>query len=177
VDDHARSAVGLGEPWHVDEHAWRDPRVKVDVGVQRHVGLWQNQGMPKSAEPQVAKLRVKIGPHEFEAEGPRDVVAEHFDAWKQLVATPLAAGTARPLPSRADTGTSAAADMARLEIFAPDMRRNLVKLRASLAGKIQHADAAWPRSRQCLLKLTYISFLWLTESCCTHFRSRNGRQR
>lgn len=31
------------------------------------------------------KLRVKIGDHEFEAEGPADVVKEQFELWKSLV--------------------------------------------------------------------------------------------
>jgi len=99
--------------------------------------------MAKTAEAEVTKLRVKIGPHEFEAEGPRDVVAKHFEAWKQLVATrPLGEGTAGLLLPRGDAGTPAAGDMARLDIFAANTRRNLVTLRASLAGKASHADAA-----------------------------------
>jgi hypothetical protein len=105
--------------------------------------LWQDHDMAKTAEAEVTKLRVKIGPHEFEAEGPRDVVAKHFEAWKQLVATcPLGEGTAGPLLPRGDAGTPAAGDMARLDIFAANTRRNLVTLRASLAGKASHADAA-----------------------------------
>ncbi|MBA3355288.1 MAG: hypothetical protein H0U18_04985 [Pyrinomonadaceae bacterium] len=33
------------------------------------------------------KLRIKIGEHEFEAEGPAEQVAAQFEAWKELVAS------------------------------------------------------------------------------------------
>ena len=35
----------------------------------------------------VQKLKVKIGDHEFEAEGPIDVVQAQFTAWKDLIST------------------------------------------------------------------------------------------
>jgi hypothetical protein len=36
------------------------------------------------------RLKIKIGPHEFEAEGPSDVVREQFQAFKEMVSmTPL----------------------------------------------------------------------------------------
>ena len=101
--------------------------------------------MPRAAGAEVAKLRVKIGPHEFEAEGPRDVVAQHFEAWKQLVAArPFGEGTAGPLVSRVDAtaGKSAAGGMEGFNLFAADAQRNLVTLRASVGGKAPHADAA-----------------------------------
>ena len=31
------------------------------------------------------KLRLKVGPHEFEAEGAKDDVQAQFDAWKSLI--------------------------------------------------------------------------------------------
>lgn len=33
----------------------------------------------------IQKLKVRIGPHEFEAEGPKEDVAAHFEAWKELI--------------------------------------------------------------------------------------------
>lgn len=35
----------------------------------------------------IAKLRVKIGVHEFEAEGPSEQVSQQFDVWKSLIAS------------------------------------------------------------------------------------------
>ncbi|HLB86682.1 MAG TPA: hypothetical protein VJK29_03430 [Terriglobales bacterium] len=36
---------------------------------------------------ETSKLKAKIGPHEFEAEGPTELVQSQFQAWKELVAT------------------------------------------------------------------------------------------
>lgn len=33
------------------------------------------------------KLKIKVGPHEFEAEGPAEAVQSQFEAWKELIAT------------------------------------------------------------------------------------------
>ena len=53
------------------------------------------------------KLKIKVGPHEFEAEGPTDIVQEQFLAFKELAATAptqASAGAPRsnepPQPSR-----------------------------------------------------------------------------
>jgi len=66
------------------------------------------------------------------------VVAKYFEAWTQLVAArPLSEGTAgSPLP-RADitARTPAAGDVAGLDIFAVDIRQNLITLRVSPAVK------------------------------------------
>lgn len=97
--------------------------------------------MPKVAGTEVAKLRVKIGPHEFEAEGPHHVVATHFETWKQLIAArPLSEGATAP--PRAAAGTPAAGDLAGRDIFAADSARQLITLQVSPGGKTPYADAA-----------------------------------
>jgi hypothetical protein len=101
-----------------------------------------DSGMPKDAGTELARLRVKIGAHEFEAEGPRQVVAAYFEAWKQLVAVHApSAGPAAPSLPRADAvgGAPAAGDLAGRDLFAVDRQRNLITLRVSPAGD---ADAA-----------------------------------
>lgn len=48
---------------------------------------------------EINKLKVKIGEHEFEAEGPTDVVQQQFAVFKELMLTPAAART----PTQPDT--------------------------------------------------------------------------
>ena len=75
------------------------------------------------------KLRMKIGVHEFEADGPRDVVLAHLDTWMR------AAGL-RP----AGTGATDAPAPGRL--FGVDAARQLVTLRVRIDGRRRNADAA-----------------------------------
>lgn len=102
--------------------------------------------MGKAASMDVTKLRMKIGPHEFEAEGPRELVAAHFEAWKQLIAAhPVAAVTAETAavpPAGTVAGQQAASAATPRDIFAVDPARKRITLRVSPAGKSQDADAA-----------------------------------
>ena len=100
--------------------------------------LWQSLRMKKDPSSDLAKLRVKIGLHEFEAEGPHGVVAAHFKTWQQLIAPPPAA----PPPATAPSASPAPMPAA-LDIFAADPARRLVTLRVYPTGKNQHADAAF----------------------------------
>ncbi|MHB8501876.1 MAG: hypothetical protein ACYDCG_02635 [Candidatus Acidiferrales bacterium] len=58
--------------------------------------------LPGEAFMETQKLKIKVGEHEFEAEGPIDVVQAQFAAWKELIvnaplkANELAAKTERP---------------------------------------------------------------------------------
>ena len=58
------------------------------------------------------RLKIKVGDHEFEAEGPAEVVKEQFIAFKELIANLPSTGTAnRPLASaQAQVDNSASAD-------------------------------------------------------------------
>ncbi|HVO25502.1 MAG TPA: hypothetical protein VMW56_17925 [Candidatus Margulisiibacteriota bacterium] len=93
--------------------------------------------MPKALEAAVAKLRLKVGPHEFEAEGPREVVAAHFAAWKQLIA----AGPHDQPAAESPTSSPPAAGDVR-DLFVTDKWRHLITLRVSPTGEAPLADAA-----------------------------------
>jgi len=82
---------------------------------------------------EVVKLRMKIGVHEFEAEGPRDLVTAQLETWKQLAGLD-AAGTA--------DGRTAAADPALRALFTADAEQKLIRLRVSPGGQRRNADAA-----------------------------------
>lgn len=80
------------------------------------------------------KLRMRIGLHELEAEGPRDLVMAQLAIWARLAALPTAAAAAAP----ANDGD----DPALRRLFNVDAERKLVTLRAALAGQKRNADAA-----------------------------------
>lgn len=54
----------------------------------------------------IQKLKAKVGPNEFEAEGPTGVVQAQFEAWKQMIAS---------LPSQKDSISAAGANQQRNE--------------------------------------------------------------
>lgn len=93
------------------------------------------------------KLRIKVGPHEFEAEGPKDEVTAQFEAWKELIKS-------FPETSRANNQTlSKVAGVATevrtpegftatWDIFNIDDKRKLVTLRVHPTGEQKFADAA-----------------------------------
>jgi hypothetical protein len=77
---------------------------------------------------EVVKLRMKIGVHEFEAEGPRDVVTAQLETWKHLAGLGAA-------PATADGRTASGGDPALCPLFAADAERKLIRLRVSPRGK------------------------------------------
>ncbi len=84
------------------------------------------------------KLRMKIGVHEFEAEGPRDVLTAQLDTW-------LRAAGLRTLPAADDAARPAATDPAsdsRLRVFRVDGEHQLVVLRVDVNGRRRNADTA-----------------------------------
>jgi hypothetical protein len=44
------------------------------------------------------RLKLKIGPHEFEAEGAEESVTKQFEAWQRLIASPSASTPVLPSP-------------------------------------------------------------------------------
>ncbi len=78
------------------------------------------------------KLRMKIGLHEFEAEGPRDVVMAHLGIWTRLAGLPAA--------SAADG--AGAGEPALRDLFHVDATRQLIALRTNVGGRRRNADAA-----------------------------------
>ena len=92
--------------------------------------------MAKDALPDLLKLRIKLGAHEFEAEGAPELVAAHLQTWKALIATAPASaprsGLPPPVPPASDTAN----------LFAVDPQRNLVILQVYPVGTMPHTQAA-----------------------------------
>lgn len=96
------------------------------------------------------RLRMKVGPHEFEAEGTPDEVNRQFDLWKQLIAAaPAAPNNAQPVPPLGAATTtpdvpaaSGQPDPAPVpDIFVADARKGIVSLRIHPPGESRDADA------------------------------------
>jgi hypothetical protein len=93
------------------------------------------------------KLRVKIGQHEFEAEGAPDEVAAQFADWKALISSPPAlARESHDSPPRirkdADESTTGDDFLALpSNIFHRDEKRRLVSLTVHPTGDSRDADA------------------------------------
>jgi hypothetical protein len=86
-------------------------------------------------------LRVKVGSHEFEAEGSEESVKAQFEAWKELVAaSPASSDPADPEQQQDQEQTSG--DQRELgRVFSIDSRRKLVSLRILPRGERRDADA------------------------------------
>ena len=96
------------------------------------------------------KIRVKIGPHEFESEGPSEEVSAQFKAWKELIlamntqATPTQLQTpVKPSPRSSDPEVRKPLDheLEFMDIFEADEKRNLVTLKVHPRGDSRDADA------------------------------------
>jgi hypothetical protein len=92
------------------------------------------------------KLRMKIGVHEFEAEGPKEVVTQHFEEWKKLiVGQPSAPATPTTLdkttPKNALDSVAPGNDPILLAVFAHDEKKRLITLRIHPSGERREADA------------------------------------
>lgn len=91
------------------------------------------------------KLRVKIGSHEFEAEGPPKDVKAQFEAWKELIGSlPIATGSEAggKLPPYVTEVKTREGYTAPWDIFRVDDKRKLVTLRVHPSGENKDADAA-----------------------------------
>ena len=91
----------------------------------------------------MVKLRIKIGPHEFEAEGSQDYIKEQFEEFKDLInydANQQPAEHEQP----STTGTETLEDERVRErlglLFAHDANRNLISLRIPTTGDHRVAD-------------------------------------
>lgn len=72
------------------------------------------------------RLKAKIGDHEFDAEGPADVIKEQFQQWKELVA--LLPATTTPHPQPTPTATSNATQNDGGATLRPDVPLALEKI-------------------------------------------------
>src|SRR5437660_4071245 len=89
------------------------------------------------------KLRVRVGDHEFEAEGPKDAVTSQFEVWKTLIE----GGRHNPQNKAPADGNAPKAvdsdfsDTNLAEIFSIDSGRGITTLRVSVSGDKPVADA------------------------------------
>lgn len=98
------------------------------------------------------RLRVKVGPHEFEAQGTADEVNQQFALWKELITSVAPAQTTtQPVPALAPSTTSTDVqpsstqhqdtETAVPDIFVADAKKGIVSLRIHPPGESRDADA------------------------------------
>lgn len=95
------------------------------------------------------KLRVKVGIHEFDAEGPKDEVNARFEAWQEMIRAPAqpAGVTLRTTGTVTNPIPTVEAPLPRIQsleavrVFSVDERRDLVTLRIHPQGETADADA------------------------------------
>lgn len=97
---------------------------------------------------ETSKLRVKVGPHEFEAEGTPESVSSQFEIWKSLINSAAAGSSAKdtvssnPAPKEErdakQDGAGVSDQLARL--FAHDEKRGLITLLVPPRGEGRFAD-------------------------------------
>jgi hypothetical protein len=90
------------------------------------------------------KLHLKIGPHEFSAEGPIDVVKQDYEAWKVLIRSAPAEIEESSRPSGDNGGTAVTAEpIARDQIekiYLLDEKRDMLSLRMLPRSDDRDAD-------------------------------------
>ena len=102
----------------------------------------------KESSIEVVRLRMKIGAHEFEAEGPRDLVTAQLEAWKQLAGLdrapqdPTSMSIQGVTIAAREARTADGGDPALRNLFAVDAEQKLVTLRVRPTGQRRNADAA-----------------------------------
>lgn len=88
------------------------------------------------------RLRVKIGPHEFEAEGPKESVTAQYESWKALIAsTPATTSQVNKVVAAAIGVRTREGFSAPWDIFDVEDKRKLVTLRVHPTGETRDADA------------------------------------
>src|SRR5437870_4412890 len=74
------------------------------------------------------RLKLKVGPHEFEAEGDQETVERQLAVWRELIASPSSAPTLpSPPPQVPPVGPGAVVDSAAVT-NGPDLRAEYAKL-------------------------------------------------
>jgi hypothetical protein len=94
------------------------------------------------------KIRLKVGVHEFEAEGPPEEVKAQLAVWQELVvgARPVAgsgsSGSSAGVPAETEAGVpEGLGNGGGRRLFVLDDRKELVTLRAHPTGETRDADA------------------------------------
>jgi len=96
--------------------------------------------------PEINRLRVKIGVHEFEAEGAPDWLVTQLDTWKELVSAAPASVVKQDAGGSRATGVGLSGadqpDATELNrIYAVDQGRKVVSLKVHPTGNQRDADA------------------------------------
>jgi hypothetical protein len=120
------------------------------------------------------RLRLKIGPHEFEAEGDQETVERQFALWRELVSSPAASTPTLPSPPPPATGATTPAPTPPVEPEGPVVPFDrlfrhdgeIVSLSALPNGARREADAA--------LLLLLARKHYLAEELVTGGRLRQG---
>jgi hypothetical protein len=90
------------------------------------------------------KLHLKVGPHEFSAEGPAEIVKQDFELWKGLISE-LPAQSARSASAERDAKAAPSTDSLAAEqiekIYLRDDKRDLLSLRILPRSDDRDADA------------------------------------
>ena len=91
------------------------------------------------------KLHIKVGPHEFQGEGPEETVKKNFEDWKSMIATIGAEPVERSSSAlAANPGNGAFAGLQDIQagrLFLLDDKKGLVTLRILPRGEDRDADA------------------------------------
>lgn len=90
------------------------------------------------------RLKIKIGQHEFEAEGPPEAVNAQFEAWKDLISALPSTGQFDQSgggPAAPPNPESAKPPVELPGIFEHDRKKNLISLRVHPRGDHRFADA------------------------------------
>jgi hypothetical protein len=90
------------------------------------------------------KLHLKIGPHEFSAEGPTEVVKQDFELWKSMIKDLPAQPTtpATPQQNSATPQSSGALAKEQIErVYIVDEKRDMLSLRVLPRSDDRYADA------------------------------------
>lgn len=95
------------------------------------------------------RLKVKLGPHEFEAEGPPDVVQAQFEAWKDLIQSiPTPAQASHHEVKSHESAPAAQAAILNVDseaisaLFGVNEKQGVVFIKAHPVGENRNADAA-----------------------------------
>jgi len=90
------------------------------------------------------KLHLKIGPHEFSAEGPPEIVKQDFENWKSLIqdaptqpASPTLSGQNGKPQDNLNPPTKLQAE----KVYVLDDKRDMISLRILPRSDDRHADA------------------------------------
>ncbi|MGH9545082.1 MAG: hypothetical protein ACRD23_07685 [Terriglobales bacterium] len=91
------------------------------------------------------KLHIKVGPHEFQGEGPEDTVKKNFEDWKSMIASITVMENVKSASGQSPVGGNVSAPLDgphASRLFLLDDKKGLVTLRVLPRGEDRLPDAA-----------------------------------